>query len=228
MKNISTHEDKCPVKDNIYDELIYRNNSRDYDASLNNLIIFTHEWLVYNGITINSKFDSITNVCKFSKEYNIIFDYPQNVLFEKTENDYLFDNIDFSSYINIADRRLKVINDIENLLLINSALESGGRLNKSVIGRATDEFNILSGVAGKTISLNLEIMNNRKIYLSILEIKKDGSFNQNGYRANKWLSEPVKLQDDTEYILIAFKNDDGAVDFTSSDLEMLPKCIVLN
>ena len=69
---------KKPVKTNVYDELIHRRYDSEYSKSSDELIIFTHEWLVYNGHTVNSKFDTIVDSCRFASDYDITFDYAQN------------------------------------------------------------------------------------------------------------------------------------------------------
>ena len=77
----SNNNYKAPIKDNVYDELTYRYTNSELKSSFRNMIIFTHEWLVYNGQTINSKFDSIIDACRFAEEYNIKFNYAQNITY---------------------------------------------------------------------------------------------------------------------------------------------------
>ena len=73
---------KKPFKSNVKEELEYRNASAAFEKSFESLIIFTHEWLVYNGNSINSKFDSVTQACEFAKEKGIAFDYAQSKVYK--------------------------------------------------------------------------------------------------------------------------------------------------
>ena len=90
----TTNVYKNPLKSNIKDELIYRNNSVSFRNTSKTLIVFAHEWLVYNGSAVNSKFDTVTGACEFAKAYSIPFDYAQNRTYQDSENDSLFNSID--------------------------------------------------------------------------------------------------------------------------------------
>ena len=86
-----------PLKSTVLEELTYRNNNPSFEASFDSLIIFTHEWLVYNGTTLNSKLSVITDACRFAKENDIPFDYSQNRIHEDIGSTDLFDYIHSSS-----------------------------------------------------------------------------------------------------------------------------------
>lgn len=69
-----------PVKNNPYDELVYRYNQPDMGDLYSNLIVFTHEWQTYTTSYV-LKADMvrrIEEVCKFANEYHYNFDFPQN------------------------------------------------------------------------------------------------------------------------------------------------------
>lgn len=85
---------KKPLKSNLKNELEYRSASVAFEKDFESLIVFTHEWLVYNGSAINSKFDSVIQACEFAVENGITFDYPQNRSYQKTDGDVLFDDVD--------------------------------------------------------------------------------------------------------------------------------------
>jgi hypothetical protein len=85
---------KKPLKTNVKDELEYRNNSQSFKSSSETLVVFAHEWLVYNGSTLNNKFDTVRDACEFAREYNIPFDYAQNQTYQNSESDSLFDSVD--------------------------------------------------------------------------------------------------------------------------------------
>lgn len=76
----SDYEYNTPVKDNPYDELVYRYNDPVFADLYHNLIVFTHEWQTYNSdyTLINDMVDRIEQVCKFGYDYNYDNDYPQN------------------------------------------------------------------------------------------------------------------------------------------------------
>ena len=217
-----------PVKPNIFEELEYRNETSLLDGDQDSLIIFTHEWLVYDGSNMNSKFDSIIDSCKFAKKYNIPFDYPQNKIYKPTSSDYLFKSIDTSKNVNLANRNFKCVSDIKDLSFsANKSINAVGTIVDAV-GRATDINNVLSRVSNKTITLVVNTILENTIFYSLVEFKVDGSININGQTAKTWLTGSITLQSDTEYVLIAFKNGDGTTSFKDSALESLPKCITIN
>ena len=84
---------KKPLKGNIADELEYRQSSPAFKSAFESLIVFSHEWLVYNGSTVNSKFETVIQACEFAKKHGIAFDYPQNKSYESTDGDALLVDI---------------------------------------------------------------------------------------------------------------------------------------
>ncbi len=78
----SVNSYKKPRMKKIYDELKYRYTSKDYEKGLSSLIIFTHEWLIYDGIKCNKKIECIVDTCRFAYKNNIVFDYAQNRTFK--------------------------------------------------------------------------------------------------------------------------------------------------
>lgn len=81
---------KKPLKNTVLEELKYRNNNPCFKTSFDVIIVFTHEWLVYDGKTVNSKFNSILETCQFAKQNDIAFNFPQNVTYKERENELLF------------------------------------------------------------------------------------------------------------------------------------------
>ncbi|MBR5439218.1 MAG: hypothetical protein IKV61_03255 [Clostridia bacterium] len=79
-----------PLKNNVLSELEYRNNNNAFLSSFESLIIFTHEWLVYNGTTVNSKIECILGACEFAKENSLEYDFPQNRVYENCGKESLF------------------------------------------------------------------------------------------------------------------------------------------
>ena len=92
-----------PVKDNPYDELVYRYNDPAFADLYHNLIVFTHEWQTYNSnyTLINDMVDRIEQVCKFGYDYNYDNDYPQNRVEDirnyKLSNDNLYFDWEFGA-----------------------------------------------------------------------------------------------------------------------------------
>lgn len=77
----SSYEYDVPIKSNVYDELVFRYGTIEKADKYNSLIIFTHEWQIYDSIGGNINNDMVANinhVCLFANEYGFCFDYPQN------------------------------------------------------------------------------------------------------------------------------------------------------
>ena len=68
-----------PVKNNPYEELVYRLSLKDKLDKYDSIIVFTHEWQLYstNHNLITTMANYIEQVFKFANDYNIPFDYPQ-------------------------------------------------------------------------------------------------------------------------------------------------------
>ena len=71
-----------PTEDNPYDELVLRYNVPEKGKLFNNLVVFVHEWQLYNSsYNINSSVKNmLEQVCKFGQDYKYDFDFPQNRL----------------------------------------------------------------------------------------------------------------------------------------------------
>lgn len=70
-----------PIKDNPYDELVYRLGLPVYADTYSNLEIYTHEWAVYKNDTIYSdKIDYVRQVCKFANDYGYQFEFQSNTI----------------------------------------------------------------------------------------------------------------------------------------------------
>lgn len=67
-----------PIKETPYEELIYRYSQPVMGDCYHSLIIFTHEWEIYDGSILNSKKSRVEDVCKFGVDYGYSFDFPQN------------------------------------------------------------------------------------------------------------------------------------------------------
>ena len=71
-----------PTENNPYDELVLRYRSPQRGKLFSNLIVFLHEWRIYNSsyqIDTSMK-NMLEQVCRFGLDYKYDFDYPQNRL----------------------------------------------------------------------------------------------------------------------------------------------------
>lgn len=69
-----------PIKDNVYEELVYRYSESKYVNDIDYFIWFCHEWQIYDGEKLNENLNWIIDVCRFANDYHIDIDYPQNHL----------------------------------------------------------------------------------------------------------------------------------------------------
>jgi hypothetical protein len=76
---------RAPSKDWVYDELVHRLTSKEYANSSESLIIFTHEWQLYNGTRLNEqRLAYIVDACRIADDFGIRFSYPQYESFSPT------------------------------------------------------------------------------------------------------------------------------------------------
>ncbi len=66
-----------PTQKSVYDELVSREKSSDFDKAWKSVVVFTHEWQVYQNGGINGRSAWITDACRYANEYEIEFAYPQ-------------------------------------------------------------------------------------------------------------------------------------------------------
>ena len=67
-----------PTETNVYNELVKRLSIAKYGDTFKSYIWFCHEWQIYNGIELNLDKIWVEDTCRFSKDYNIPCDFPQN------------------------------------------------------------------------------------------------------------------------------------------------------
>ena len=68
-----------PSHSSVYEELEYRFSEKSFSSTLSSYIVFGHEVMVYDGkkMTENGQ-QWIEDVCRFAKDKQIDFDFPQN------------------------------------------------------------------------------------------------------------------------------------------------------
>ena len=84
----STNTYRAPTKTTVYDELCHRFSAVDYANSSVSLVVFTHEWQLYNGTALNSQRCAyVEDVCRFADDRGIRFSFPEDEAFLATPYD---------------------------------------------------------------------------------------------------------------------------------------------
>ncbi len=80
LTNISlSYKYREPIKQTVYDELEFRYLNEEYANSISSYIVFGHENYLYDGNEISKTYANyFEDVCKFAKDNNLTFDFPQN------------------------------------------------------------------------------------------------------------------------------------------------------
>ena len=280
MSSFSTQNTyRAPIKDNVYDELVYRYTTIDFANSISSYILFGHEWQIYNGSSITDTGKAYyEDACKFAKDFNINFDFSQNKAFSPTIYDVYPENTvvipdsgsgdnsgsgggtedDTGSgdqdpnveQVNYYDTTMTVVDSISEMVFDGNYAPPGGASADfsagTVVGRATCITEVLAVSGGETISFasNLaEIFGSTNLSFALIEfasapLSRDtmsfpnvtsntATTEQKAACAYAWLTEAHTLQSNTRYVILAFKNGDGSVAFTTEQLAKLPNCLVL-
>ena len=76
----SEYNYNVPVQNNPYDELVYRYGQPAMADLYSGLVVFTHEWQIYNSnrVVNSAMLNMMEQVCQFARDYQYSFDYPQN------------------------------------------------------------------------------------------------------------------------------------------------------
>jgi hypothetical protein len=99
----------------------------------------------------------------------------------------------------------------------------------NIKGRASDHTHALTASAGQKITLSQPIDGVTLAY-AIVAFNSSGTTcsTDKNFIAQAWLSDTVTLPANTAYIMIAFKRDDGASDFSESELALLPSALTIS
>ena len=243
MASFLSYTYKKPIKDTVYEELEYRFTNSEYSKSLSSYILFTHEWQIYNGSTLNNKKTWIEDACKFTQDNNINFDYPQNRVFNSTPYDIYpvsvgnNDETTNESTINTTTTdsdTVTIVDSIDDIIFTKGYSMSGGTtetVSTAAVGRAVSKYYVLKVNGGETISLNQNI-DGISLSYAIKEFKdiplNSSTINENGHMFLSWLTDTTTLQSDTKYILIGFKRGDGTSNFTDDEINMLSQSLTIN
>ena len=223
---------RAPVKNNVYDELVYREENSDFNNAWKSIIFFVHEWQLYSGVTINNaKATWVSDACQYAQDYNLDFDYPQNRNYTSTTGDDLFDVLDYSEKITLTPNsgsafEVKLVYKYADIdFSVGQAIASYGAYITTA-GRAASNGYALAVAGGEVISLTFSKIEGKSLTYTIYEYKQDFKTNTSAsVNASSWKSGNITLHSDTRYILIAFKNGDGSTDFSESGLLLLKNAI---
>ena len=89
------------------------------------------------------------------------------------------------------------------------------------IGRASAFNQYLKVNGGEKIGL----IDNVDVHFAIWELDANRYVTNLGYMHNSWLKDDITLHEDTEYIVVSFRNGDGSTSFTDEQLALLPTYI---
>lgn len=246
------NEYRKPTKTNVYDELVYRYSSVEFANSTSSYILFGHEWQFYNGTTLGEGKQYFEDACKFAHDYDIGFDYSQNKAFNPTSSDiYPSSTIIVGgdeeespspTTVTYYNTEMTVVDSISEMVFERGYSVSGDAdkdFNKT-LGRATCITSVLAVNGGETIDFvsNLEeIFGSTDLSWALLEfsdVPLSTSTNvkdSDASRGKKWLtgdSSRHTLSANTKYVILAFKNGNGTVDFTDEQLQVLCQCLTIS
>lgn len=228
----ASYDYREPTKDNVYDELVERYTNVDYANSISSYILFGHEWQLYNGTSLTeTRAKWFEDACKFANDYNIKFDYSQNKSFKPTSYDiYPTGQASTEIQATFAGEDVEIYNNISDMEFTKgkSLLGNAQGITNST-GRAACISGCLKVSGGELISLLDTIPD---LQYSISEFTtytmNSGTLTSGGQNSTQWLNENIKLQDDTKYIMIAFRNGDGSEDFTDEQINLLSQCLTVS
>ena len=256
----ASNEYREPTQTSVYDELVARYTNVEYANSVSSYIFFGHEWLIYDGTTLDSGKQHFEDACKFAQDYDIGFDFSQNKAFNPTANDLYPEGATTGgeddqepevTTVMYYDTEMQIVDSISEMTFdINYAPPGGASSDftpATVDGRATCITAVLAVNGGETIDFasNLEeIFGSINLSFAVIEftaaplsadtrvfngISKDNMTDeQKAACAYAWLTEAHTLQSNTRYVIIAFKNGDGSVDFSAEQLQVLAQCLTIS
>ena len=256
----ASNEYRAPTQTSVYDELVARYTNVEYANSVSSYIFFGHEWLIYDGTTLDSGKQYFEDACKFAQDYDIGFDFSQNKAFNPTANDLYPEGTTTGgeddqepevTTVMYYDTEMQIVDSISEMTFDVNYAPPGGASSDftpaTVDGRATCITAVLAVNGGETIDFasNLEeIFGSTNLSFALIEFvsaplsKETMSFpnvtsstattEQKAACAYAWLTEAHALQSNTRYVILAFKNGDGSVDFTAEQLQVLSQCLILS
>lgn len=112
VEGFSSQYDYDKPTTDVYNELVNRFKNKKYADMYNNLVVFGHEWQVYNSDnTINEVYKGyIESSLKFAQDYNFDFDFPMNYMQRITPKKIITSN---NAYYNL-NRELEFVNGAIN------------------------------------------------------------------------------------------------------------------
>ncbi|MBP3631044.1 MAG: hypothetical protein J6J23_06145, partial [Clostridia bacterium] len=253
----ASNEYREPTKSSVYDELVERYTNVEYANSVSSYIFFGHEWLIYDGTTLDAGKQHFEDACKFAQDYDIGFDFSQNKAFTPTANDLYPEGTTTGgeedpevTSVMYYNTEMQIVDSIGEMTFDGDYAPPGFASDDfkvaTVSGRATCITAVLAVNGEETIDFasNLEqIFGSTNLSFAVIEFasaplsKTTMSFpnatqsspaNEKAACGGAWLTEAHTLQSNTRYVIIAFKNGDGSVDFTAEQLQKLSQCLTVS
>lgn len=193
----------APTHDNPYNELVYRYNLSSNADKFESMIVFTHEWRVYDGVAINSTISYVEQVCQFTRDYCFDFDFPQNRV-NCGINDLLLGVAE-----NHAKQKIEFVIDTWEL----GSIDGSGKDSESSI-RIRSGFIHFS----KNSSINVKVPNGYKC--NVVKYTANRSDASCYVSATGWQSNSVNIIDAEKhyYRVVIGKIDDSEVDISVAEL----------
>ena len=104
---------------------------------------------------------------------------------------------------------------------ISTASSTVVQWGSSSVGRASAVNQYVKVNGGEKIGL----IDGVNVSFAIWELDINKNVTNLGYMHNSWLNDDIILHEDTEYIVVSFKNGDGSTSFTDDQLSQLGRCI---
>ena len=236
--NSAGNKYKEPTKTSVYDELVERYSNVSYANSIGSYIFFGHEWLIYNGTSLNSGKQYFEDACRFTKDYEISFDYSQNKAFSPTFYD-AYTIMPKEETVEYYERTMNVVYNINEMTFNPSYSIGGGAsdFNNTVSGRAACITEVLAVYGGETIGFisNLEeVFGETQLFFAVQEFasypftRSTLSTDTDEACAKAWMTNSHTFNENTRFVMIAFKNGDGTTDFTDEQAQILSQCLKLS
>ena len=230
--------------DNMYDELTYRNNLEKYENAYESIIVFTHEPYVYDGTALKDTISLVEDTCRFAKDNNIPFDFPQNRTYPSTENDIegTFEKspeipevpeeseTPSANTLVLSSRELTVVDSFADITF------SGGRWHSTTNfgtsgSYATHANHIIRVQGGETLHLEQNVSDGDISYYAIeitsISTLGEAIVSSTAPNWSEWQTGDLILQSDTKYILLTARFAAELSRFSATHFEELKTCFTI-
>ena len=165
-------------------------------------------------------------------EPNMYDPYYKGLYYPINKYKSIFDDVvvpDGYTTVGTAQTLVKIVDSFSDLKFVDGYTFGGGsdRNFKQMAGRATSVTEIVRVSGGETLVLSQPISGVTLTY-GLTEYTDKPCVAENltsaGQKAVDWLTDNIKLQDDTNYIIVSFKKTTTEA-FTASELELLKQAL---